>query len=75
MIVRNIDDLGRIVLPISYRKALGIEPGEELEMLCEGERIIIRRKGQICKLCGCENEIVPSLGICRGCINKINNEI
>ncbi len=73
MIVRNIDDLGRIVLPINYRKTLGIKAGEELEMLCEGESIIIRRKAERCKLCGGKNEMDESLGICRECINKINS--
>ncbi len=73
MIIRNIDEAGRIVLPVNYRRAIGIEAGEELEMLCEGERIIIRRRLHTCKLCDRAENVDPALKICRECINKINS--
>ena len=38
---KRIDDLGRIVLPQPFRKELGIEPNQELEVTKEGNKIII----------------------------------
>ncbi len=41
-IVRKIDDLGRIVIPAEMRKTLGINEGDQLEILMEGDHIEIR---------------------------------
>ena len=41
-IVRKIDDLGRIVIPAEMRRTLGINEGDQLEILMEGDHIEIR---------------------------------
>lgn len=41
-IVRKLDHLGRIVIPIEIRKTLGIEPGDSLEILATDEGIILK---------------------------------
>jgi AbrB family looped-hinge helix DNA binding protein len=41
-IVRKIDDLGRVVIPAEYRRTLGVHEGDELEILLEGDRIVIK---------------------------------
>lgn len=41
-IVRKIDDLGRIVVPAEMRRTLGVNVGDELEILLEGDHIAIR---------------------------------
>ena len=42
-IVRRIDDLGRVVIPKEMRQTLGIREGDPLEILIDGEVILIRR--------------------------------
>lgn len=41
-IVRKIDELGRLVIPIELRKAMGLDAGSELQLFVEGESIILR---------------------------------
>lgn len=41
-IVRSLDHLGRIVIPIEMRKTLGIEPKDPVEMLLTDEGILIK---------------------------------
>jgi len=46
-IVRRIDELGRIVIPKEIRKSLRIKNGDNLEIVVEGENIILRKYSQI----------------------------
>lgn len=41
-IVRKIDDLGRVVIPAEFRRTLGVHEGDELEILLEGEQVVIK---------------------------------
>lgn len=41
-IVRKLDHLGRIVIPIEIRKTLGIDPGDALEILATDEGILLK---------------------------------
>lgn len=41
-IVRKLDHLGRIVIPIEIRKTLDIEPGDSLEILATDEGIMLK---------------------------------
>jgi len=41
--VRKVDELGRIVLPIEYRKALKIGEKDSLELILEKDRITIQK--------------------------------
>ena len=40
-VVRKIDDLGRIVLPIEIRRSLGIDYRDAVEVYVEDDRIIL----------------------------------
>lgn len=42
-IVRKVDELGRIVLPVELRRALGIDVKDPVEVFVEGERIILQK--------------------------------
>ena len=42
-IVRKVDELGRIVLPIELRRTLGIEEKDPIEIFVDGESIILRK--------------------------------
>ncbi|MEC0270766.1 AbrB/MazE/SpoVT family DNA-binding domain-containing protein [Paenibacillus anseongense] len=72
-IVRKIDQLGRIVLPIELRRILNIDITDTLEIFHDGERIILKRYAPACLFCGSANENVYFKGIliCRACINEL----
>ena len=42
-VTRKIDELGRIVIPSDFREALGMEPGEKIEIYIEEGRVILKR--------------------------------
>lgn len=41
-IVRKIDDLGRVVIPAEMRRSLGVQEGDQLEIVLAGDHIEIR---------------------------------
>jgi len=40
---RKVDPLGRIILPAEFRTRLGIEKDSEIEIVCEKDRMIIKK--------------------------------
>ena len=42
-IVRRVDSLGRIVLPIELRNLLNIDPKDSLEIFVEGSTIMLKK--------------------------------
>ncbi|HHT7152331.1 AbrB family transcriptional regulator [Bacillus thuringiensis serovar andalousiensis] len=42
-IIRNIDPLGRIVVPMELRRTLGIQVKDPMEIFVEGESIILQK--------------------------------
>jgi transcriptional pleiotropic regulator of transition state genes len=51
-IVRKIDELGRIVLPMELRRTLGLETRDALEIYTEGTSIILKKYEPSCVFCG-----------------------
>lgn len=51
-VVRRIDDLGRVVIPVEYRKVLGIKVGDHLDLTLDGDGLVLRPLRQACALCG-----------------------
>ncbi|MEA4833504.1 Transition state regulatory protein AbrB [bioreactor metagenome] len=74
-IIRRIDDLGRIVIPIDIRKNMEIESGNELELVFQDNQIIIKKPRSKCRLCGSEKDLENIDGslLCHKCINKIKS--
>lgn len=70
-ITRKIDKLGRIVLPMDYRKALGLNVTKEVTLSIEGDAITVRGSGGACKLCGSAVAIGGRLEVCATCIGII----
>lgn len=69
-IVRRIDDLGRIVLPMELRRTLGIHVKDPLSISVEGERIILQKSRDNCAICGSSGEtvVVADRAICLDCV-------
>lgn len=39
---RRVDDIGRVVLPIEFRKALRVSSGDEMDMELQKDSIILK---------------------------------
>lgn len=72
-IVRKVDNLGRIVLPIELRRTLGIEVRDPLEIFVEGESIILKKYAPACIFCDNSDDLVELNGkkVCRNCIKEM----
>ena len=72
-IVRKVDELGRIVLPIEMRRTLDIEEKDALEIYVEDESIILRKYQAACVFCDSVRDIISFKGrnVCADCIEKL----
>ncbi len=74
-IVRKVDDLGRVVLPIELRRTLDIAEKDPLEIYVDEEKIVLRKYEPACVFCGDASDVENVMGkrICRHCIDSIKN--
>ena len=72
-IVRKVDELGRIVLPIEMRRTLGISEKDPVEFYTEADSIILRKFENACVFCNRTNDIVSFEGknICSSCLSNL----
>jgi transcriptional pleiotropic regulator of transition state genes len=74
-IVRPIDQLGRVVIPIELRRTLDIKEGDPLEIYVDGDRIMLKKYAPGCVLCGnVEQELTslyPGKLICKPCVGIV----
>ena len=72
-ITRQVDELGRFVLPIEIRRALGINVKDSLEIFTDEGRIILQKYQPACIFCANADDIVVFEGkrICRECLEKM----
>jgi len=73
-IVRKVDELGRIVLPIELRRTLDIAERDELEILVEGNKIILKKCESSCVFCGSSQALVTfkEKKVCQTCIRNMS---
>ena len=73
-IVRKIDELGRLVLPIELRRTLEISDGDSLEIFVEDNTIILKKYQPACIFCGSTEGTINFNGrlICKSCIDKMH---
>lgn len=67
--VRKVDDLGRIVLPIKLRRTLGLGEKEAVEIYVDQGMIIFKKYVPACVLCGnaSDNQLFHGKNVCRDC--------
>ena len=72
-IIRKVDELGRIVLPIELRRTLDIAERDELEIYMENDRIILQKFEPACIFCGSGKNLVSfhRKNVCKSCIGKM----
>ena len=76
-IVRKVDELGRIVLPIELRRTLGIAERDPLEIFVDGDTIVLHKYQPTCLFCDETSGVIAYKGknICPDCIRKLNDII
>lgn len=72
-IVRKVDELGRIVLPIELRRTLDIAEKDALEIYVEESSIILKKYEPACIFCDSAKNVSNYKGknICAECLNDL----
>ena len=72
-IVRKVDELGRIVLPIEMRRTLDIAEKDSLEIYVEGTSVILKKYKPSCIFCDSNKDVVQFKGknVCPKCLREI----
>lgn len=72
-IIRKLDELGRIVLPIEMRRTFGLAEKDAVEIYVEGDCIILKKHQPNCTLCDDAKNLVEYKGklICKRCISAL----
>jgi len=75
-IVRKVDELGRVVIPIELRRTLSIGEKDALEIYVDADRIILKKYEPACIFCGQADRIVHFKGknICPSCIEEMGTQ-
>ena len=73
--IRQLDSLGRIVLPIELRRTLDIKTKDMLEILVEGSSVILRKYEPNCHFCGSSSGLVSYRDklVCRRCLRELKD--
>ena len=76
-IVRRVDELGRVVLPIELRRTLDIEIRSPLEIYVDGDLIILKKYEPACIFCGEAKDVVnyKERIICNDCLKDITSRV
>lgn len=74
-IIRQLDALGRIVIPIEMRRKLDISVKDPLEITVEGSRIVIEKHREGCVFCNNADGLREYEGkpVCSRCLAKLKN--
>lgn len=75
-LIRRIDSLGRIVIPVEVRRMLDMECGQDVEMVIKDESVILRRFAPGCIFCGKYEDLVSYEGklVCGDCCRNLSQK-
>ena len=76
-IIRKVDELGRIVLPIELRNILDIAPKDALEIYTNDNAIILRKYQPACIFCDEAEDVISFKGrnVCRACARTLQESV
>ena len=76
-VVRKLDDLGRIVIPIELRRTLDIGLRDTLEIFVEDDKIILKKYHPACIFCNDARDVIPYKDklICKNCLEQLKKEL
>ena len=75
-IVRRVDELGRVVIPIELRNKFNIKVKDPIEIYVDGTSIILKKFEHNCIFCGNTKDLIQYKDklICKKCSQKISSE-
>lgn len=76
-VVRRVDELGRIVIPIELRRTLDIAEKDALEIYVDGEQIILKKYQPACIFCSNARDVTNYKGknICNSCLKEMKDNV
>lgn len=75
-IVRKVDELGRIVLPIELRRTLGITERDPLEIFVDGSSVVLKKYRPSCVFCDSGRDMMQFKGknVCAKCLKGLQEK-
>jgi len=75
-IVRKVDELGRIVLPIELRRVLDIAEKDQLEIYVENSSVILKKYHPSCVFCDNSKDVIEYKDkmVCPGCLEELKRK-
>ena len=72
-IVRKVDELGRVVIPIELRNKFDIKVKDPIEIFVESNSIVLRKYEPNCVFCGNTKDLIEYNDklVCKKCIDKL----
>ena len=72
-VIRRVDELGRVVIPIELRTQFGISEKDPMEIYVDGSSIVLKKYEPNCIFCGNSKKLIDFEGklICKKCANNI----
>lgn len=76
-IVRPVDALGRVVIPVELRRNLNIKTDDSLEVYVDGQFIMLKKYEPSCIFCGEVEDIhlIHGKSICGNCVREIMKKL
>ena len=74
-IIRRIDELGRVVIPIEIRNQFNIVEKDPIEIYVDGSLIVLKKYEENCIFCNNTKDLVEFNGklVCKNCVEKLNS--
>ncbi|MDY3280563.1 MAG: AbrB/MazE/SpoVT family DNA-binding domain-containing protein [Eubacteriales bacterium] len=75
-VVRKLDDLGRIVIPIELRRTMDIGLRDTLEIFVEDDKIILKKYHPACIFCNDARDVIyyKDKLICKRCLEELKKQ-
>lgn len=75
-IVRKIDNLGRVVLPVELRRNFDINKDDPVEIFVDEKYILLKKYQPACIFCNEAKDVVDYQGknICKKCLAELKNK-
>ena len=72
-IVRPVDPLGRVVIPVELRRTLNIKTHESLQLYVHGEYIMLKKYEPACIFCGNAKDVenIRGKNVCKDCLEEM----
>ena len=73
-IVRRVDELGRVVIPIELRNKFDIKEKDPIEIYVDGSSIVLKKYEPNCVFCGSTDDLIEYKGklVCKKCSKELN---